>query len=151
MKVVTRLIRVGLSILAVAAGAALSACAPVAKGQSANLQSLSRQRVVAMARANAEYMKTHSEQELGAAVGDTLSRNLKDPSSVQVRNLRLVNTPNGPLGCGQMNAKNSYGAYVGFRRFVASYNNAVIEEVGGKYREIDELTNTGLFEACGRG
>jgi hypothetical protein len=50
---------------------------------------------------------------------------MKDPRSVQFRNVAT-----GSLGhvCGELNAKNSYGAYVGFKRFfVDSIGNATIE------------------------
>lgn len=41
---------------------------------------------------------------------------LRDPSSAQFRNESLK--PSGWL-CGELNSKNAYGAYVGFKRFVA--------------------------------
>jgi len=46
-----------------------------------------------------------------------------DPGSVQWRGLYISNTDTRPSAlvlCGEVNAKNSYGAYVGFRRFFAS-------------------------------
>jgi hypothetical protein len=48
-----------------------------------------------------------------------VSRAFKDPSSVQFRNL-FVSTSGSQALCGELNAKNSYGAYVGFRRFFAT-------------------------------
>ena len=46
---------------------------------------------------------------------EVLVQNFKDPSTAQFRNesLRLNN-----FLCGEVNSKNSYGAYTGFKRFV---------------------------------
>ncbi len=43
---------------------------------------------------------------------------LKDPSSAQFRDLYTISRGMGDdIICGEINAKNSYGAYVGFRKF----------------------------------
>lgn len=39
---------------------------------------------------------------------------LKDPSSVQIRKLMVETDEKCVRWCGEINAKNSYGAYVGF-------------------------------------
>lgn len=49
---------------------------------------------------------------------------LKDPASVQFRGVKLsrFKTPDGKpasIWCGEMNAKNSFGGYVGFSQFFA--------------------------------
>lgn len=50
-----------------------------------------------------------------------LTRNFKDSSSAQWRNLFVSDSPKELLTlCGEVNSKNSYGAYVGFRRFFAT-------------------------------
>lgn len=46
---------------------------------------------------------------------------LKDPDSVQYSNIRAVGLTDHPSTwavCGSFNSKNSYGGYVGYRRFV---------------------------------
>lgn len=43
------------------------------------------------------------------------ARNLKDPSSAQFRDVREAR---GGAVCGEMNGKNAFGAYTGFKRFV---------------------------------
>jgi hypothetical protein len=48
-----------------------------------------------------------------------ISSTLKDPSSAQFRNLYISTESLGVL-CGEINAKNAYGAYVGFRRFYST-------------------------------
>lgn len=49
-----------------------------------------------------------------------LTEDLKDPGSAQFRGLYLAES--GPLYvlCGEINAKNGFGAYVGFRQFFAT-------------------------------
>lgn len=46
---------------------------------------------------------------------------LKDPGSAQFRKTYV----NGQYFCGEVNAKNSYGGYVGFRRFAAGATAAI--------------------------
>lgn len=50
-----------------------------------------------------------------------------DPGSVQFRRIRTIEDVIRPNVCGEVNAKNAYGAYVGFVQFIYSgYGNAVI-------------------------
>ena len=53
---------------------------------------------------------------------------MKDPASVQFRNVRGYNKGGMALLCGEVNAKNSFGAYTGFRRFIAGSKELVIVE-----------------------
>jgi hypothetical protein len=48
-----------------------------------------------------------------------LTESFKDPSSVQYQGLFVAGTVM-PVLCGQVNGKNSYGGYVGYRRFYAT-------------------------------
>jgi len=48
-----------------------------------------------------------------------LTENFKDPRSAQFRSL-FISGDKLPALCGEVNAKNSYGAYVGFRKFYAT-------------------------------
>lgn len=54
---------------------------------------------------------------------DTVSRDMKDPASVQFRDVKATDA----AVCGEVNAKNSYGAYVGFRRFVVADGRARVD------------------------
>lgn len=56
--------------------------------------------------------------ELKAATA-AVGQGLKDPSSVQLRNVKVRVDPDRTLAriCGEFNAKNGYGAYVGFQKF----------------------------------
>lgn len=42
---------------------------------------------------------------------------LKDPGSVQIRELRIAESPEGRFYCGEVNGKNAYGGYAGFVDF----------------------------------
>lgn len=53
-----------------------------------------------------------------------VSKNLKDPSSAEFRNQSRL--------CGEVNAKNSFGGYTGFRRFIAANENMVVIEGDGR-------------------
>lgn len=51
-----------------------------------------------------------------------ITSGFNDPSTVQWRNLFVSVTSDSkpPTLCGELNGKNAYGAYVGFKRFVAN-------------------------------
>lgn len=57
---------------------------------------------------------TH-HQDVATKRGHAVAQ-LRDPDSVQFRNERLTD---GGWLCGEMNGKNAYGAYTGFKRFMA--------------------------------
>ena len=51
---------------------------------------------------------------------EKIKANAKDPASVQFRGEQLHEvTDQGAVACGQYNAKNSFGAFTGFKGFVA--------------------------------
>ncbi len=52
-----------------------------------------------------------------------VQHSLKDPGSMQLQDLRVGpgKTEGSLTVCGQVNAKNSFGGYVGFRTFYAMY------------------------------
>lgn len=54
-----------------------------------------------------------------------LVRSLKDPQSAQFRSERLGK--NSGYLCGELNAKNEMGGYVGFRRFIATSRGSAVE------------------------
>ncbi|MYM92822.1 hypothetical protein [Duganella vulcania] len=54
-----------------------------------------------------------------AQAKQALTRNFKDPSSAQYRNM-FVSGTDLPVLCGEVNGKNSYGAYIGFQRFYST-------------------------------
>ena len=49
------------------------------------------------------------------------AHDLKDPDSAKFRDIGIYKSTTGKGGvtvCGEINAKNAYGAYIGFRRFM---------------------------------
>lgn len=54
---------------------------------------------------------------------------LKDSSSAKFRNV-FFNNNNVPVSCGEVNSKNSFGAYNGYQRFISggSFENTFLEE-----------------------
>jgi len=81
---------------------------------------------------------------------------LKDPLSAQYRNVRAVPDKNGyprEVICGEVNAKNSLGGYVGFRRFYwhdpANPENVVLfQQIESENNSLFVSENYELF--CGR-
>jgi hypothetical protein len=65
---------------------------------------------------------------------------LKDPSSAQFRNERIGKT--GAL-CGEVNAKNSMGGYIGFRKYVSLGPDANYIETDGK---LDKFSTQDVIE-----
>jgi len=53
---------------------------------------------------------------------------LKDPDAAQFRDVRVNYTEEfGVVACGRVNAKNEFGGYTGFRRFVSSGKSVILE------------------------
>lgn len=76
--------------------------------------------------------------EISQEAKDAVTRNLKDPSSVQFRDTTTIkNSKNEQSHCGEFNAKNSYGGYVGFKRF--SYSNGILTVVDNENNTLDDL------------
>lgn len=73
------------------------------------------------------------EIKLQRLAREFLTPHLKDPDSAQFRNQKRI--------CGEVNAKNSFGGYAGFKRFIA----------GGKelvFLEDDARLEAGAFQAA---
>lgn len=60
-----------------------------------------------------------------------VGQQMKDPSSTQYRNIVERNN----IVCGEVNAKNSYGAYAGFRRFIVDKDVVQQEPSGDVFSE----------------
>ena len=54
-----------------------------------------------------------------ASVRKAMANQMKDPESAEFRDWHAFQSQKGLLVCGEVNAKNSYGGYVGFTHFVA--------------------------------
>lgn len=76
--------------------------------------------------------KAQQEKWFGAetivAAERAVRRELKDPDAAQFRDMRANYTEEfGVVACGQVNAKNDFGGYTGFRRFVSSGKSVILE------------------------
>lgn len=75
-------------------------------------------------------------QNYGAMVSkakSAVSRDFKDPEAAKFRNVGIYKSTTGKGGvsvCGEVNAKNSFGAYVGYKRFVVDDDLVEIEDDG---------------------
>jgi len=69
------------------------------------------------------------EIKLQRLVRGFVEKSLKDPGSAEFRNQYGI--------CGEVNAKNSFGGYTGFKRFIAGSEALVIMEGGGALSESD--------------
>ncbi|MEM9995153.1 MAG: hypothetical protein AAGE79_13615 [Acinetobacter pittii] len=57
-----------------------------------------------------------------------IKNNLKDPDSAVFRNVEAYFTRDGnTVACGEVNAKNSYGGYTGFKWFIGTNNNVLFD------------------------
>jgi hypothetical protein len=66
-----------------------------------------------------EGLRALPPSEVLRKVQELLVYGLKDPESAKFRNLRFVKYNGRTLVCGELNAKNSFGGYVGFESFIA--------------------------------
>lgn len=67
-----------------------------------------------------------ADQKMVAAAQDVIRDSLKDPESARFRGVFI--SPKGRAVCGDVNAKNSMGGYVGFRRFIVARDRRGIED-----------------------
>lgn len=52
------------------------------------------------------------------AAEEAVRQSMKDPDAAQFKNIKSVKTLKAiPVVCGEVNGKNSYGGFVGFKRF----------------------------------
>jgi hypothetical protein len=133
---------------------ALAGCAPIAARNNyvnamSNLRSASSDTITAYARDVALYIKTNGEAGVIDVATKSLARSLKDPDSARFQNVRLAESSFGKVVCGEANAKNSYGGYTGFKRFVAGTNGSTFYNTDTRYPEISAEANSGLIAACG--
>lgn len=83
-------------------------------------------------------------KRLGVAAVEKVKRDIlesmKDPDSAKFR--RITISPDGSMVCGEVNAKNSMGGYVGFKKFVN------IADKGADFSFYEDSDNTVIADAC---
>lgn len=75
---------------------------------------------------------------------------LKDPGSAQLRRLQVYDLSDGQgrIICGEMNGKNSFGAYVGFQPFYLRVKDgAVVSQYAGS-GDADDIRTMRAAEGC---
>jgi hypothetical protein len=133
-----------MSILAIG----LSGCAPTtASDPYGDLRRSSMASVNSMAAPTGLRYSDEGESVVIEAALEQVREMLKDPASAQFRNVRVVDHAKGKVVCGEVNAKNSYGGYVGFTLFVAGVNGAQLYSES-EYGAIEGAANAGLTLAC---
>ncbi len=95
------------------------------------------------------FFEKNGQEKAIAAAQDAAKKGLKDPDSAKFQNLRVADFDGGKVVCGEINAKNSYGGYVGYKRFVAGTSAATIYDTSSKYPDINDASNAGIVAACG--
>ena len=78
-----------------------------------------------------------------------VSELLKDPESARFRNLHLVDYKGGLLACGEVNAKNSYGGYVGFSPFMAANDYVALVSESSARSGLGAVEMSLLSAVCG--
>lgn len=83
------------------------------------------------------YTKESLTEDLQNSIMLQVSQNMKDPDSVKIRNLSAGRNEKTKelLVCGEVNAKNAYGGYTGFRGFYIRDEEVVIP--GGELEELE--------------
>ncbi len=68
-------------------------------------------------RALSDRLKEARDLYAEAMAKSKLTKDFKDPDSVKYKDVRIIDKGLKRVVCGLLNAKNSYGAYVGYTRF----------------------------------
>lgn len=74
-----------------------------------------------------------------------LKQRMKDPESAQFRDERMYTRGDTLVVCGEVNAKNSFGGYTGFKAFVSINGAAVTEDDAG---ELGAKVVNAMFAMC---
>lgn len=137
-----------------AAVVGLSACAPGMMGPSPYQQGLYDLETTSMAAVYgydapvAEFIKSNGEEAAIENAKRVVADSLRDPSSAQFRNVRVVPFGQGSVICGEVNGKNAYGGYVGFVPFAAGVAGAQMASYTSRHHEINAAANAGIYAAC---
>lgn len=94
---------------------------------------------------NAKY-KPYSDTQYIQEAKAVVTGKLKDPNSASFRNVRIVHGKKVRKVCGEVNAKNSYGGYSGFKTFSFANGSATIDS--NTTDKIRKLGNELLLSEC---
>lgn len=82
---------------------------------------------------------------------DTVRSKLKDPDSAEFRNVQFYSGGPSPTTCGEVNAKNSFGGFSGYERFIAVGSTMSVLESEMKPNEMDRLWASVCIKATSDG
>ena len=63
---------------------------------------------------------SESDEKILQAIKENVKDKLRDPESARFKDLKLIRLDNAIYACGEVNAKNAFGGYTGFKMFFAS-------------------------------
>lgn len=124
---------------------ALSGC--MATGPS--LKERNASTALGVARVTSEYYQEHGEAATLKAGKDAVKSMLKDPESAQFTSVRMGEFRGEKIVCGNVNAQNSFGGYVGVKPFAAGPLVAIIYEEYD-YDVLTNAANVAINEGCAR-
>lgn len=90
-----------------------------------------------------------SQEEAIEAAKVVVAHDFKDPESARFRAIEIRDFQGGKLICGEVNAKNSYGGYVGYQKFLASNLHAMTRSVSDARRATYHGETVAIEEVCG--
>lgn len=108
-------------IIAFATVAGIMCASPSLADDVAAIQEANRQevlRVMKALQAGSQGQKSPGDAIFIAKAKATASAQMKDPESAKFRSLIVHHASQISYVCGEINAKNSFGGYVGYRRFL---------------------------------
>lgn len=92
----------------------------------------------------------HSDRN--AAIADAkkeIAKDLRDPESAQYRKENAARMPRGFLVCGEINSKNGFGGYTGFKPFLFYTGKLiVIDEESLSKNELDAIDALSAVDLC---
>lgn len=82
-----------------------------------------------------------TDQEVIEKIKSGVAKEMRDPSSVQIRNVYSITQADSEIFCGEVNGKNAFGAYVGFTPFygLMSYRDFLAIHIDGNDGALAEL------------
>lgn len=82
---------------------------------------------------------------------DTVRSKLRDPDSAEFRNVQFYSGGPSPTTCGEVNAKNGFGGFSGYERFIAVGSTMSVLESEMKPNEMDKLWESVCIKAASDG
>lgn len=99
----------------------------------------------ALIRLNFIVLKDKKDEEVIKLAQDDVIEELIDPDSANFRNEKIIRNNDGLYVCGEVNAKNSFGGYVGFK----PYFSAIVGPPSHILTDYeDSVTNTVVLYYC---